>query len=211
MRKWYPAVLVIISVVASAIVYPRLPDHIPTHWSVQGQATGSGPRWLVVGLFPALLVAMWGILRFLPAIDPRRENYVKFQGTYDLLVNAALTVALLVHGVAIAIALGAPFSLVRLMPIVAGAMFVVLGNALPRARPNWWFGVRTPWTLSNDRVWERTNRVGGCGLVVFGLVIAFGALLPEDIAFKAMVVLGAILALSIVVYSYIVWRQETSR
>lgn len=211
MRKWYPVVLIVVAVIGSAIVYPRLPDRVPTHVSVQGQVTGSGPRWLVVGLFPVLLLAMWGIMRFLPKIDPRRANYAKFQGTYDLTVNVALTVVLLAHGGVIAAALGVPFSFVHLMPIVAGATFVVLGNVLPRARPNWWLGIRTPWTLSNDRAWERTHRVAGYMLVVFGVVMAFGTLLRENIAFRAIAVLGAILALSIVIYSYIVWRQETSR
>jgi uncharacterized membrane protein len=210
MRKWYPLSLVMLSVLASIIVYPRLPDRIPTHWNVHGQIDGYGSKWLTIGLFPLMLLGIWGIMRFLPTIDPRRENYAKFRGTYTLVVNAVLTLVLMLHGAAIAAALGAPFAF-RLLPLGIGALFIVLGNALPRARPNWWFGIRTPWTLSNDRVWERTHRVGGYLFVLLGIVTALATLTRRDVTFFVVGILGAVTALSTVIYSYVAWRQETSR
>ena len=83
---------------------------------------------------------------------------------------------------------------------------------MPRARPNWWFGIRTPWTLSNDRVWERTHRVGGYLLVAVGIVTALVALDPTKTSRSiALVLLGATTSLASVIYSYVAWRQETSR
>jgi uncharacterized membrane protein len=210
MRKWYPPFLVAVSVIVSAVFYPRLPERIPTHWNAHGQVNGYGSKWVILGLFPLATLAMWGVLRFLPTIDPRRENYAKFQGTYDLVMNLVLTLILLLQGVAIAGALGAPIAF-RLLPVVIGAAFVVLGNAMPRARPNWWFGIRTPWTLSNDRVWERTHRVGGYLFVALGIVTALATLLPETATFVVIGVLGGATALGTLVYSYVAWRQETSR
>lgn len=210
MRKWYPPFLVAVSVIVSAVFYPRLPERIPTHWNAHGQVNGYGSKWVTLGLFPLATLAMWGVLRFLPTIDPRRENYAKFQGTYDLVMNLVLTLILLLQGVAIAGALGAPIAF-RLLPVVIGASFVVLGNAMPRARPNWWFGIRTPWTLSNDRVWERTHRVGGYLFVALGIVTALATLLPETATFVVIGVLGGATALGTLVYSYVAWRQETSR
>jgi uncharacterized membrane protein len=210
MRKWYPPFLVAVSVIVSAVFYPRLPERIPTHWNAHGQVNGYGSKWVTLGLFPLATLAMWGVLRFLPTIDPRRENYAKFQGTYDLVMNLVLTLILLLQGVAIAGALGAPIAF-RLLPVVIGAAFVVLGNAMPRARPNWWFGIRTPWTLSNDRVWERTHRVGGYLFVALGIVTALATLLPETATFVVIGVLGGATALGTLVYSYVAWRQETSR
>jgi uncharacterized membrane protein len=144
-------------------------------------------------------------------IDPRRENYAKFQKTYDLVVNTALTMGLVLQGITIAAAAGAPLPLERVFPLLLAAVFVVIGNALPRARPNWWFGIRTPWTLSNDRVWERTHRVGGYLFVALGIAMAATIVLPVNVAFVAMGILGAAAALSAVIYSYVAWRQEMSR
>jgi uncharacterized membrane protein len=210
MRKWYPLSLILLSAVVTATVYPRLPERIPRHWNLHGQVDGYGPKWLFAGLFPVALAALWAVLRALPTIDPRRANYEKFQGTYDLLVNGVLTLVAFFHAHAIATALGAsiPF---RLLPMGLAAIFIVLGNVLPRARPNWWFGVRTPWTLSNDRVWERTHRVGGYLVFALGVVTAVAALLPTTVTFPTIAVAGGAVALSMVIYSYVAWRQETSR
>jgi len=211
MRKWYPRVLVILSAIASIIAYPQLPDRVPTHWGLHGQVDRYGPKWLAVGLFPVFMLVSWGIMRGLPKIDPRRENYVKFQRTYDLLVNAALTMALALQGITIAAAFGVEVPMARVFPLMLGVFFVVLGNALPRARPNWWFGIRTPWTLSNDRVWERTHRVGGYLFVALGIAMVVMIVLPETVALVAMGVLGAATVVSTLIYSYVAWRQEISR
>lgn len=211
MRKWYPAVLVLISAAASAIAYPRLPDRVPTHWNAHGQVDAYGPKWIGTLLLPFVLVALWGLLRGLPSIDPRRANYAKMQSTYDLIVNLALTVVAAIHLVVLAATLGVGAPLPRLIPVIAGVAFIVLGNALPRARPNWWFGIRTPWTLSNDRVWERTHRVGGYLIAIAGLVIVATSVAP--MAYTGPIILTVIVvsSLATVVYSYVAWRHETSR
>jgi uncharacterized membrane protein len=211
MRKWYPAVLVVISVAASLIAYPRLPDRVPTHWNVHGQVDAYGPKWMSTLLLPCVLVAFWGLLRGLPAIDPRRANYAKMQSTYDLVVNLVLTVVAAIHLIVLAATLGIGAPLPRLIPVITGLAVLGLGNALPRARPNWWFGIRTPWTLSNDRVWERTHRVGGYLMAIAGLVIVATAAFP--LAYMGPIVLTVVVASSLatVVYSYVAWRHETSR
>jgi uncharacterized membrane protein len=97
------------------------------------------------------------------------------------------------------------------MPVGAGVLLIVIGNVLPRARPNFWFGIRTPWTLTNERVWERTHRVGGYVLVGAGILVVGAAFLPIDIAAPAAGVMAVGAALITVIYSYYAWRQETSR
>jgi len=211
MRRWYPLLLVVVAIAASAMVYPQLPDRVPTHWNAHGQVNGYSSKAFAAGFMPVLLLAMWGILRLLPTIDPRRENYAKFQSTYDLVVNTVLTLVLVIHLGVLAAARGRNVAFTRLLPAAVGVMFIVMGYAMPRARPNWWFGIRTPWTLSNDRVWERTHRVGGYLFVALGVASVASALLPSAVAFGVVGVLGAATSLATVIYSYVVWKQETSR
>jgi uncharacterized membrane protein len=210
MRKWYPVFLIAVTAIASAIAYPRLPETVPSHWNLQGQVNGWQPRGRAAFLMPIVLLVLWGVMRGLPAIDPRRANYVKFQPTYDFVVNAVLTVLALIHLAVIGAALGAPISIHRLVPIAFGVMLIAIGNQLPRARPNWWFGIRTPWTLSNDRVWERTHRVGGYLMTGAGAAIIVGALVTK-LAGPLIIVCVAGAGLGSVIYSYVAWRQETSR
>jgi len=210
MRKWYPVFLIAVTAIASAIAYPRLPETVPSHWNLQGQVNGWQPRGRAAFLMPIVLLVLWGVMRGLPAIDPRRANYVKFQPTYDFVVNAVLTVLALIHLAVIGAALGAPISIHRLVPIAFGVMLIAIGNQLPRARPNWWFGIRTPWTLSNDRVWERTHRVGGYLMTASGAAIIIGALVTK-LAGPLIIVCIAGAGLGSVIYSYVAWKQETSR
>jgi uncharacterized membrane protein len=90
-------------------------------------------------------------------------------------------------------------------------LFVVLGNALPRARQNWWFGIRTPWTLTNERVWTRTHRVAGYLLAASGAVLVLVALVPGR--WPITLAIGSVIVASLgsIVYSFIAWKQETGK
>lgn len=162
-------------------------------------------------MLPVLMIGSWLLLRFLPRIDSRRSNYERFADTYDLFVNSLLALFAVMQIVALAAALGWPVSMNRVAPALVGMLLIVLGNALPRARPNWWFGIRTPWTLSNDRVWIRTHRVGGYLIVLAGILMLVAAAFQRS--WTLVVGFAAVLAAAFgsLVYSYFAWKQETSR
>jgi uncharacterized membrane protein len=211
MRKWYPVILTALMIVVAVFAYSRLPDRVPTHWNQKGEITSYGSKWMVVITMPSLLLVLWAMLRVLPRIDPWRENYVKFQATYDLVVNCVLTIIALAEVAVLAAALGAPIAVDRVIRAGAGALFVIIGNVLPRARPNFWLGICTPWTLTNARVWERTNRAGGYLLVAAGVIAIISALIPINVSARTLGIAGAAAAILTVIYSYFVWRQETSK
>lgn len=214
MRKWYPWLLVAAATVFSLAVYNRLPDRVPTHWDAHGVVSGYGSRLFATWLMPFILTVMALVMPLLPNIDPRRENFEKFRPTYDLVINAVITVLAVLHVAMLGAALGWPVSMERLVPVMVGAMLILLGNVMPRARPNWWFGIRTPWTLSNDRVWERTHRLGGYLFVGAGALLMLVALLPASMADLALpIIIGICVAAGAVplVYSYFAWKQEKSQ
>lgn len=211
MRKWAPAALVAAMWIFSAAVWSRLPDRVPIHWDIRGSVDRYGGRAEAALLAPAIATVIWLVMRALPRIDPRRENYAKFAGTYDLVVAMVVVILAAVHVLVLGSGLGWPVPVVRVMPLLVGLVFVVIGNVLPRARPNWWFGVRTPWTLSNDRVWTRTQRVGGFALVLAGIVVMASAALPTPLVIPVLLVAVLAAAFFSVAYSYFAWKQETSR
>jgi len=210
MRKWYPAILIAVTAIVSAIAYPRLPEMVPRHWNLRGQVNGWQSRGHAAFLIPILMLVLWGVMRGLPKIDPRRANYAKFQPTYDFMIAAVLTLVAAIHLVVLAVAIGAPIPIHRVFPTVIGILLIAVGNRLPRARSNWWFGIRTPWTLSNERVWARTQRVSGYLMAAAGVVMIVGALV-FGVAGPLVVACFIGWGLASVVYSYVAWRQETSR
>jgi uncharacterized membrane protein len=188
LSTWYSTFVVAAAVAMSAAAYPRLPERLPVHWGVSGDPDRWGTRFEGAVLLPLLMLGAWAVLRVLPRIDPRSPNYAKMQATYDFMINATLTLLLAVHAMVLATGLGYAVPVGRLTPVLIGALLVALGNVLPRARPNWWFGIRTPWTLTSDRVWARTHRVGGYAMTAAGIVILAGAALPGTWPFAIFIV-----------------------
>ncbi|MDQ3698093.1 MAG: SdpI family protein [Gemmatimonadota bacterium] len=209
MRKWYPALVAALALAATALVYGRLPERIPVHWNLAGEVDRYGSRLEGALLLPAVITVMAALIPLLPRLDPRGANYEKFRPTYHLVMNAVLTFMLLVHVALLAHGLGHAFPVHRVIPAGVGLLLMLLGNVLPRTRPNWMFGIRTPWTLSSDRVWERTHRVGGYLMLGAGLVTVLAAALPDprgSIAVLTAAVLVA--AVGSIAYSFVAWRQE---
>lgn len=209
MRKWYPLFLIGAMLIVGLALYPRLPATMPTSWTMRGQPDGVGPKWEALFVMPMAMLGLWALLRLLPLIDPRRENYSRMQAVYDLIINAVLTFMAAVQLVGIAVFMGAPLSQERLTTACIGVMLVIVGNVLPLARPNWFVGIRTPWTLSSDRVWERTHRMGGYLMVASGVVAIAASVLPFPVSAPALGVVSALAGLTPVVYSYFAWKRET--
>ncbi len=211
MRKWLGPGIILLTIAFTLSVYSRLPDRVPIHWGIRGNVIRYGSRAEATFLMPIVMIGFWLVLRLLPRIDPRRANYEKFGDTYDLFVNSLIALFAVMHVALLATALGWPISMERLMPALIGLEFLVLGNALPRARPNWWFGIRTPWTLSNDRVWVRTHRVAGYLLAAAGIVLLVAAAVPDAWMFALGITAVGAAAFGSFIYSYFAWKQETSK
>ena len=148
------------------------------------------------------------VFNVLPKIDPRHENYAKFLSSYWLIANAIIVFLLVAHGMIIAAGLGFSVKVDRLMPLGVGLLFIFLGNFLTRVEPNWFIGIRTPWTLSSDTVWRKTHRTGGWVFVLGGFVLASGAFLPHGAFLPLFVVTILFMPLIPIVQSYVLWKRE---
>jgi uncharacterized membrane protein len=157
------------------------------------------------------MLVNWKLFVVFPTIDPRRENILKFQRTYDLIVILGTGLLLLLHVLTLGTALGWAVSLPGMVSIGMGVLLVVLGNLLPRARPNWTFGIRTPWALDNGRAWERTHRLGGALLLLAGLISIAAGMVSPDHALLVMLTAVVSAASMSAVFSYFVWKQEIPR
>lgn len=206
--RWFGLVIAAVAVAVSIWAYPQLPPTVATHWNLRGTADGFSSRAMAVAIIPVVILLMTGLFNVLPRLDPRGENYTKFIGTYWLIANAVIVFILVAHGMIIATGLGYSVKIDRLMPIGVGVLFIVLGNYLTRVEPNWFVGIRTPWTLSSDTVWRKTHRTGGWLMVIGGLVLGIGAFLPHGVFLPLFVVTIVIVALIPIVQSYVLWKRE---
>lgn len=175
------------------------------HWNAAGEADGYGGAFTALYLIPVMLLGISLILLGLPRIDPMRTARMNF----GLVNGVALVLALYmayIHALTLAWNLGYRFNMSQMMTPAFGLLFIVMGFLVERAQQNWFVGIRTPWTLSNSLVWEKTHRLGGLLFKISGGLALLGVFLPSlAIWFVILPVLAA--SLVTVVYSYVVFRQ----
>lgn len=208
-NRWIAPLLVAAMWAFALAVHPHLPDRIPTHWNLRGQADGWGGPGSAF-LFPAIGTGMWLLMWVLPRIDPRRANWEKFGGEVRLLVNVLVLFFAWIEAIVLGVALGWNVDTGRAVMGGVGVLLAIIGNYLPRIRSNWFFGIRTPWTLSSERVWRDTHRIGGRAFVVGGVAMVLAGFVP-GIAAQALAI-GAVMvaALIPILYSYVAWRREAA-
>jgi len=208
-NRWLGFIVAGLALALSLWAWSRLPATVPTHWNVRGQVDGYASRWVAALGLPAGLLALRLVFTALPRVDPLRRNYAEFFDTYWLIANAILLFMLAFHVVVILNGIGYPINLTRLVPIGLGLLFVVFGNVLTRVGPNWFMGIRTPWTLSNETVWRKTHRLGGWIMVAAGILMMLATLLPVTATIPVLVVALIVGTVVPVVYSYLLWRKES--
>ena len=206
--RWFGLVIAVIAIALSVWAYPSLPPTVATHFDLRGTPNGFSSRLLAVAIGPLVILGITLLFNVLPKFDPRRENYAKFMSTYWLFANAVIAFMLIIHGIVIATGLGYPVRVDRLMPLFIGLLFVVIGNYLTRVEPNWFVGIRTPWTLSSDAVWRKTHRTGGWLMVLGGLIVATAAFLSPTMLLPLISAAIVVAAVTPVVLSYILWKRE---
>lgn len=211
MRKWIPLALIVVAVVISIVAYPKLPDQVPTHWDVSGDVNGWSSRFWGAWILPLIMAIVWLIMRAIPHIDPRKANYAKFEDMYDWLVILVIVFMLVMHGVVIMSATGTPIPMQRVVMPAVGIFIAIMGLLLPRVHPNWFVGIRTPWTLTSDLSWERTHKIGGALFVALGLLMIATTILAPTTAIWVLVIAAAGVVIFLFAYSYRVWKDDPSK
>jgi len=197
--------IVLLTAVASVLASPEMPAEMVTHWNTEGP-NGTMDRTLALAGLPALAAALLTMFELLPRVDPLGEHITDLGRYYDLLVMVVVGLIAYVHGIVIAWNLGYDFAVVQAVAPAVAVVYFVAGVVIARVDKNWFVGIRTPWTLSSDRVWERTHARGAV-LFKASAVLALGAVALPEYAMAFLVGPIAVSALYLTVYSYLEYRR----
>lgn len=199
--------VLILTFALSIFAYPFMPDLMVSHWGLSGEADGYMPKAWGLFLVPGISGLLALLLLLIPRIDPLRENIEKFRGAYESFVTVILLFLLYLQAVVILWNLGTRFNIIQVLSPAFALLFYACGLLLERAKRNWFIGIRTPWTLSSERVWERTHAAGGPLFRLAGLLALLAAVLP-GIAW--LLLIGPVLLISVylVIFSYLEYRRE---
>ncbi|PJW13957.1 hypothetical protein CV945_11225 [Geobacillus sp. Manikaran-105] len=201
-------VLTVLAYFLSLAALPYLPDQVAIHWNASGEADGFSSKWFGALLLPVLMTVFTFLMAVLPKLDPKRENYARFQTSYRM-VNAALACFfLLLHIVTLAYNLGVPVDIGQLVPVGVGALLIVLGNYMPKIKHNYFIGIRTPWTLASETVWHKTHRLGGKVFIAMGILSMLTAFWRGEMRAVLFVVIIVVGNLYLIVRSFLYEQQE---
>ena len=200
--------LLLIPFIYATIMWNQVPERVPTHFNIKGEPDDYSKKAFALLLMPVMNVIIYFILFFVPRIDPRKKNYTFFESSYQ---NIRLLIHLFLVGVFIFITQttsgGKPLQMSGFFSIML-LFFALLGNYLRTVRSNFFVGIRTPWTLSNDAVWRKTHELGGKIWFYTGIILAIVVFFLPQTAATTVMFSGIFLMVIIpVVYSYLEYRK----
>jgi uncharacterized membrane protein len=192
------------TVAYAALVYPSLPDRIPIHWNIRGEVDGWGSRNTIF-LGPGLILLGWVMLHGLPKLSPKQFSIDTFGPTFNLIMVLvsgmfAYIGCLIIH------AAGHPHIDMGKWMVAGIALFLAaLGNLMGKTRRNFYVGIRTPWTLASEKVWDATHRLGGRWMAIGGVAAAVLVLLGAPMLLALAVIL--VTSLYPVLFSYLYYKR----
>lgn len=212
MRSKYMAVvaIVLLSFLLTLYLYPQLPEKMATHWDAHGRVNGYSSKFWGAFLLPFTLVFLTLLLLFIPRIDPLRHNIEEFRDYYEGFLVVLFLFLLSIHIQVLLWNLGIKINPLYPMSIGGGFLFYYIGIMLEKAKRNWFIGIRTPWTLSSDEVWDKTHKLGAYVFKLAGVLAFLGVLVPSLAIYLILVpVLGG--SLYLILFSYLDYKKEEEK
>lgn len=196
----------LIAVTLSLVFYPALPDPMPTHWNISGEVDGWSPKLLGAFLMPLVMAGVVALFAVLPRISPKGFPLDAQSRGYRAIELATVAFSLAIHLVILLAARGTRIDMTVIVPMLVGALFVVLGNYMTKMPRNFFIGIRTPWTLADEDVWYRTHRLGGRVFVAAGLALMVVPFTGEaqHAVFTTIAIAAAFIP---IVYSYVIYKR----
>ncbi|MBR2577318.1 MAG: SdpI family protein [Erysipelotrichaceae bacterium] len=195
--------LTLVPIFVALAMWDKLPDTVPVHWNMNGEADNYWSKTGALIGMPFILLAVHVISIFVTVADPKRKNISDTAFSMVLFICPAMSI--IISAIEMNYALGREVSVNRIVMLIMGVLFIVLGNYLPKSRRNYTVGIKVPWALNSDNNWNATHRFGGFVYILIGLISLILGLLPGisgDALWIYLIVL-LVAATAPVIYSFI--------
>ena len=193
-------------------VYSKLPAEVPMHWNIHGEIDRYGSKNELF-LLAGLNIFLGAFMSVIAKIDPKQKIYAKFRETYDWIMIWTLGFMTALMGVVLVETMQpGTMDISKAICNMVGILFIVLGSMMAKVKQNFFTGIKTPWTLSSEAVWVKTQKLGGKCLILGGILIMGSAFLSSGEAAVFMIILVAVLVTVVpLVMSYIWYRNEMEK
>jgi len=199
--------VIVLSFVASFYFSPQMPERVASHWNAGGEVDGYIPKIWGLFLMPVLSLVLALLFLFIPKIDPLKENVQKFRKYFDGFIVLTMLFLFYLHLLTIYWNLGGRFNMVYTMVPAFSVLFYYIGVMTGHAKRNWFIGIRTPWTMSSEMVWDKTHQLGG-KLFKISALVALAGIFFGQYAIFFMVGPALLTAACTFIYSYLEYKKE---
>jgi uncharacterized membrane protein len=200
-------IIIVVSFLVSIYFYPVFPDKIASHWGIDGNVNGYMNKFWGLFLMPVISLVMLLLFIILPKIDPLKENIKKFEKYFDTFILLIILFLFYIYILTILWNIGVIFNMGQFMAPALGVLFLYTGVLIENAKRNYFIGIKTPWTLASENVWNKTHKLGGKLFKISGIICMFGVIFP-DFAFYFVIIPVIFSAVYSFVYSYIEFKKE---
>lgn len=209
-RKYFLIATLVIAAtfIVTLVLYPDLPGRVPAHWNWRGEVDRYGDKWEIF-LLPGVMVFFVLFFAALHWLSPRRFDVEAFRSTYLYIMLLLIVFFAYLHALVLLAAFSKPLDMNRALLIAAFLLLILLGNVLGRVRRNFYIGVRTPWTLASEKVWDATHRFAARVFVLAGL-LGLLSMIVSSSALAGLLILGAALLAS-ALYSLAYYKRLERR
>ena len=163
-------ILIVLVFLVTLYVYPRLPEQVPVHWNLEGKVDDYGDKTWATFLLPGAMILILGLMKALPWLSPKPFAVDSFRTTYTFVMFICACLFAYIQGLLLWSMLHEAIDTSRAFLAGLFLFFALLGNVLGKVKRNFWIGIRTPWTLANERVWNDTHRFAARVFVAVGIL-----------------------------------------
>ena len=202
--------IILLSFSIGIYLYPEMQLKMASHWNIHGEVDGYMSKFWGLFLMPFVLSGLFLLLLLIPRIDPLKENIKKFKSYYENFVLIIIIFLFYIYLLTVFWNLGYKFELNKLIIPAIGLLIYYIGVLIGQAKRNWFVGIRTPWTLSSEKVWDKTHEVGGKLFKLVG-VITFVGILFRDYTIYFIIIPSILVVIYTFVYSYLEYQKEIEK
>ncbi len=199
--------IILLSFAVGIYFYPQMSDRVASHWNIRGEVDGYMSKFWGLFLMPIISIGMLIMFIFIPKIDPLKKNIEKFRKYFDRFILLIIIFLFYIYLLTIFWNIGIRFNMGQLMVPAMGILFYYVGILTENAKRNWFVGIRTPWTLSSETVWNKTHKIGGKLFKIAGIIACFGIFFPKYAIFLVLIPVISITVYTFI-YSYLEYQKE---
>lgn len=201
--------IILLSFVIGAYAYQKIEgDQVASHWNAKGEVDDYMSKFWGIFLFPLIMIGVYLLFLVIPKIDPLKNNIKKFRKYYDWFMFIMVLFFFFVFVLTILFNLGYNFNMSFVIMPAIGILFFYIGILMKQLKRNWFIGIRTPWTLSSDRVWSKTHKLGSILFKILGIIIILAMFLPAKYIIWVILVPVLVVVIWLVLYSYLEYQKN---